>query len=96
MKTMVQPAISQMQDRDYQDVSDNFLPGLSQLYEDFVQRGWVTVPRSQMADDETYHAAPHYLHFRKELDCDDYVVSIRMVDLPRRPEVSSRTHAWTR
>jgi len=26
------------------------------------------------------------LEFRKQLDCDDYVVSIRMLDLPRRPE----------
>jgi hypothetical protein len=51
-----------------------------------VRQGWVTVQRSQMADDETYHAAPHYLNFRRELDCDDYVVSIRMVDVPRRPE----------
>jgi DNA-binding CsgD family transcriptional regulator len=83
---LVQPAISQMQNRGYQDVSDNFLPGLTKLYDDLVRQGWVTVPRSEMADEDTYHAAPHYLSFRKQLDCDDYVVSIRMVDLPRRPE----------
>ena len=86
MKMLVQPAVSQMQNRDYRDVSDNFLPGLTRLYDDLVRQGWVTVPRSQMADEATYHAAPHYLNFRKQLDCDDYVVSIRMVDLPRRPE----------
>ena len=86
MRMLVQPAISQMQNRDYQDVSDNFLPGLTRLYEDFVRQGWVTVLRSQMTDEEAYHAAPHYLNFRKQLDCDDYVVSIRMVDEPRRPE----------
>src|SRR5438270_560661 len=28
MRLLVQPAVSQMQNRDYQDVSDNFLPGL--------------------------------------------------------------------
>jgi DNA-binding NarL/FixJ family response regulator len=27
-----------------------------------------------------------YQDFRKHTDCDDFVVSIRMVDLPRRPE----------
>jgi DNA-binding CsgD family transcriptional regulator len=85
-KMLVQPAISQMQHRDYQDVSDNFLPGVSTLYENLVRQGWVTVPRSQMIDEDTYHAAPYYLNFRKQLDCDDYVVSIRMVDVPRRPE----------
>jgi len=85
-RTLVQPGISQMADRDYQDVSENFLPGLTRLYDDFVKKGWVTIHRSEMADDETYYAAPHYLNFRKQLDCDDYVVSIRMVDLPRRPE----------
>ncbi|HEV8292498.1 MAG TPA: LuxR C-terminal-related transcriptional regulator [Tepidisphaeraceae bacterium] len=85
-RLLVQPGVEQMQNRDYQDVSENFLPGLTTLYDDFVKQGWVTVPRSQMADDQTYHAAPHYRDFRKQLDCDDYVVSIRMVDLPRRPE----------
>ena len=85
-RTLVQPGISQMADRDYQDVSENFLPGLTRLYDDFVKKGWVTIHRSEMADDQTYYAAPHYLNFRKQLDCDDYVVSIRMVDLPRRPE----------
>src|SRR2546421_2094445 len=85
-RTLVQPGISQMAHRDYQDVAENFLPGLTRLYDDFVKKGWVTIHRSEMADDQTYYAAPHYLNFRKQLDCDDYVVSIRMVDLPRRPE----------
>jgi len=85
-KLLVQPAISQMENREYQDVSENFLPGLSKLYDQFVRQGWVTVPRGQMTDDETYYSAPYYHSFRKQLDCDDYVVSIRMVDLPRRPE----------
>jgi DNA-binding CsgD family transcriptional regulator len=86
-RLLVQPAIvQQMQDRDYQDVSENFLPGLSRLYDNFVKQGWVTIRREEMADDSTYHAAPHYQDFRKNVDCVDYVVSIRMVDLPRRPE----------
>ena len=85
-RLLVQPAIAQMEDRDYQEVSENFLPGLSRLYENFVRQGWVTVQRGEMTDDQTYYAAPHYRDFRRHLDCDDYVVSIRMVDLPRRPE----------
>jgi DNA-binding CsgD family transcriptional regulator len=85
-KELVQPAVSQIQHRFYQDVSDNYLPGVTKLYDDLVRQGWVTVARSEMADDQTYHAAPYYRDFRKHLDCDDYVASIRMVDVPRRPE----------
>lgn len=86
MKMLVQPAVSLMQHREYQDVSDKYLPGLTKLYDDLLRQGWVTVPRRWMADDKTYHAAPYYRDFRKQIDCDDYVVSIRMVDLPCRPE----------
>ena len=33
-----------------------------------------------------YRAAPMYRDFRRQIDCDDYVVSMRIVDVPRRPE----------
>jgi len=85
-KLLVEPGIQRMEDRDYQDVTENYMPGLSRLYDTFVRQSWVTVRRQDMVDDQTYYAAPHYRDFRKQLDCDDYVVSIRMVDLPRRPE----------
>lgn len=83
---LVKPAIAQLQNRNYQEVSDNVLPGVTKLYAVFSEQGWVTMPRRQMVNDDTYYAAPHYLDFRKSLDCDDYVVSIRMVDMPSRPE----------
>lgn len=86
MKMLVQPVASEMQDRDYQDVSDNFFPGLTRLYADLLRQGWVTSPRSEMTDEAAYHAAPYYLKFRKPLGCDDCIVSIRIVDVPRRPE----------
>ena len=86
MTSLVQPSISQMQNRDYQDVSDNFFPGLTRLYEDFLRQGWVTISRCQVTSEAAYHAAPYYLNFRRQLDCDDFLVSIRMVDVPRRPE----------
>src|SRR5580765_3300577 len=34
LSMLVQPSISQMEGRDYQDVSDNFVPGVTRLYED--------------------------------------------------------------
>ena len=85
-QALVQPAVSTMEQRQYQDVSASFLPGLSNIYEDIVRQGWATAARSQTVDDQTYHAAPHYLNFRKQFDWDDFVVSIRIVDFPRRPE----------
>jgi DNA-binding CsgD family transcriptional regulator len=86
MTHLVQPAMSEMQHREYQDVAENVLPGLTKLYEVFLQQGWVTMPRGDMVDEAAYYAAPHYREFRQKLDCDDYVVSIRMVDMPQRPE----------
>jgi DNA-binding CsgD family transcriptional regulator len=86
IRMLVQPGVSQMQDRDYQDVSDNYVPGITRLFEDLLRQGWVTTPRSEMADEAAYHAAPYYLNVRKPLDCDDYILSIRMVDVPLRPE----------
>ncbi|HXE52063.1 MAG TPA: LuxR C-terminal-related transcriptional regulator [Tepidisphaeraceae bacterium] len=85
-RSLVQPAVARMEQRPYEDVGGSFLPGITRLYDDLVRQGWVTAARSQMVDDQTYHSAPHYLDFRKPLDWDDYVVSIRMVDFPKRPE----------
>lgn len=86
MKMLVQPVVSEMQDREHQDVSDHFVPGIIRLHADFLRQGWVTMPRCEMTDETAYHAAPYYLKSRKPLGCDDYIVSIRMVDVPRRPE----------
>lgn len=85
-KMLAQAAASEMQNRDYQDVSDNFLPGITRLYGDLLRQGWVTTPRSEMTDEAAYHVSPYYLKSRKPLDCDDFIVSIRIVDVPRRPE----------
>jgi DNA-binding CsgD family transcriptional regulator len=86
MRTMVQPAVSQMDQRQFDDVSDNFLPGITNLNSQMEQQGWVTAAGSQLADASAYHASPWYQNFFKQIDCDDYVVSIRVVDVPQRPE----------
>lgn len=86
MQRLVQPAVSQMAERNYDDVSENTLPGLTRMYDHIVRQGWVTVARDQISDPTTYRAAPFYQNFRKQIDCDDYVASIRIVDVPRRPE----------
>jgi DNA-binding CsgD family transcriptional regulator len=89
MRARVQPAVSEWDRRAYDDVATNGMPGLTKLYREIVRQGWVTVARDDVTDAATYHAAPHYLNFRKHVDCDDYVVSIRVVDVPRRAEAIS-------
>lgn len=80
------PAVSRMEWRDYGDVSDNFMPGMTRLYGQLVRQGWATAARKEITDEASYHAAPMYRELWKPMDCDDYVVSVRLVDLPRRAE----------
>lgn len=85
-RKLVQPAISQLAQRKYEDVSENAMAGVTKLWDHMRTHGWVTLAGNQLADEASYHASPFYQNFRKEIDCDDFVVSIRVVDLPRRPE----------
>lgn len=90
----VQPAVSQLAQRKYEDVSENSFAGISSLWDRMQTQGWVTASRDQLSDEARYHASPFYSEFRRDLDCDDYVISIRVVDLPTRPEaiVVDRPH----
>lgn len=89
LRTAVPHAIAQFTNRGYEECSRDLMPGLSTLQSEIDRQGWVTVARDQITAAETYHAAPMYKDFRRQMDCDDYVVSIRMVDVPRRPEAIS-------
>jgi DNA-binding CsgD family transcriptional regulator len=86
---LVQPAIAQMNQRQFQDVAENFLPTVGRMYADMERQGWVTTAMSQVTDEASYHASPYYQNFRKQIDCDDNLTSIRVVDVPRRPEAIS-------
>lgn len=86
MRDLVQPAISQLDQRKYDDVSENVMAGVSNMWSQMQRQGWVTVAGNQIADTAEYHASPFYREFRQQIDCDDFVVSIRVVDLPARPE----------
>ena len=86
MRPLVEPAVSTLARRRYDDVSEHVMPGMSNLYDRISRQGWVTATRAEVADDSAYRAAPYYRNFRRRIDCDDYVVSIRIVDVPRRPE----------
>jgi DNA-binding CsgD family transcriptional regulator len=86
MSGLVQPAVSQLNQRKYDDVSENLMAGVSNMWEQMQRQGWVTTVGNLLADEAAYHASPFYLEFRQQIDCDDFVVSIRVVDLPARPE----------
>jgi DNA-binding CsgD family transcriptional regulator len=89
MRALAHATMSKFERRPFEDAAQNLLPGLDVLYARMLRQGWVTAARGEISDDATYHAAPHYLDFRRHIDCDDYVVSIRVVDVPRRPEAIS-------
>lgn len=94
MRPLVEPAIGMLAERGYQDVDQNILPGVANMYGQIVKQGWVTASRSQLVDEESYHAAPYYQNFHRLIDADDFVTSIRIVDIPRRAEgmVIDRPH----
>jgi DNA-binding CsgD family transcriptional regulator len=86
MRSLVQPAISQLDQRKYDDVSENVMAGVNNVWELMQRQGWVTAASNQIADEAAYHASPFYQNFKRHIDCDEYVGSIRVVDRPQRPE----------
>ena len=86
MRALADSAMGMLRRRTFDELSRDVLPGLATLYGHMLRQGWVTAARAELSDEESYHAAPYYRDFRRHLDCDDYVVSIRIVDVPRRPE----------
>ena len=89
VRKLVQPAFSEFDRREFVDVSRNLLPGITELHAQLERQGWVTAAGNQVCDPEEYHASPHYRNFRRHIGSDDYVVSMRIVDIPRRPEAIS-------
>ncbi|MGE3244304.1 MAG: hypothetical protein AB7I57_24785, partial [Pirellulales bacterium] len=89
MQPLLQQTLSEVDQRSFEDVSENFSPGMTLFHECMNQQGWVTVAGNMIHSGENYHSSPIYQRLRKPLDSDDYIVSIRVVDVPKRPEVIS-------
>ena len=85
LRQRLQPHVSEWEGRGYLD-ADVSNPGFKALYEEIVRQKWVTASRDELTDAATYHASATYLQLRRPLDLDDYVVSIRFVDVPKRTE----------
>lgn len=86
LKERLQPAVSQLERREYGEASQNLLPALQPLHAELQRQGWVTASRDELTDEASYHASPWYTDHRRPMDCDDFVISIRMVDVPQRAE----------
>jgi DNA-binding CsgD family transcriptional regulator len=85
--TLVHASTDTISNREVQEASDNFMPGQAAFWGQFDQKGWVTAARDQLTDAETYHASPGYLTHRRLANCDDYIWSMRFVDVPQRIEM---------
>jgi DNA-binding CsgD family transcriptional regulator len=82
-KPLLQPYVSQIDQRRTDDVSEN-MPAMSDIFAQMRGQGWVTVAGSQSAENA---ASPSNERLHELVDWGHYVVSIRVVDVPRRPEV---------
>jgi DNA-binding CsgD family transcriptional regulator len=82
-------AVSQFEQRGYADCSKDLLPGMASLHGILNRQGWVTAARDQFTSASEYYPSQSYVKFRNQIGCDDYVISIRIVDVPRRPEAIS-------
>jgi DNA-binding CsgD family transcriptional regulator len=86
-KALVHTSTDFVSNRDIKEISNDFLPGQDKFWAEFQKHGWVTAARDQLTDAATYHAAAGYQNLRRHADCDDYIWSMRFVDLPRRIEM---------
>jgi hypothetical protein len=58
LRERLHPAVSQWETREYDEVSENLMPGLKTLYGEIVRQKWVTASRDEITDEATYHASP--------------------------------------
>ena len=69
------------------EVTANAMPTAAKLFDAYARNGWVTASRDELVDLKTFHASAMYIKFRKPLDCDDQIVSVRAVDIPQCAEM---------
>ena len=84
---LVHTAATTVSHQEPQEISDTFIPGHAKLVAEFEKHSWVTTSRDKLTDIAVDHASPVYQNLRRHADCDDYVCSMRFVDIPRRIEM---------
>jgi DNA-binding CsgD family transcriptional regulator len=84
---LLQPHVSQIDQRRIDEVSENSMPAMAGIYAQMKSQGWVTMAGSENVDENATQSSPMDQALLERADWGPYVVSIRVVDVPRRPEV---------
>lgn len=86
-RAMLDDSLTEISYREFDDISQNTYPGTDVAFKHFFDNGWATMVGRELADPEVVRASAQYQNFRKPLNCDDLVMSIRTVDIPNRVEL---------
>jgi len=86
-RAMLDESMMQVSHRGFDDISQNTSPGIDVMFKQFSEKGWATMIGQELADPEEMRASPMFQNFRKPMNCDDLVLSIRKVDIPDRLEM---------
>jgi DNA-binding CsgD family transcriptional regulator len=86
-KPLLQPYVSQIDHRRIDDVSDDRMRAMSGIVAQIKAQGWVTMAVSEEAHEQSRQLSPIDDEFLDSVDWGPALFSIRVVDVPRRPEV---------
>jgi DNA-binding CsgD family transcriptional regulator len=86
-RAMLDASLDSISHRELDEISQNTAPGTDVALRQFAEQGWATAVGCELADLNEFRTSPMYQNFRKPLNCDDYAISIRAVDIPRRVEI---------
>jgi DNA-binding CsgD family transcriptional regulator len=88
METMYRSAVARLSQRSFEDVAQDD-PGIPMVVEQLRSQGWVTVAANNLSDIAASICWPMYEEVLSKIDCEHNVNSIRIVDVPQRPEAIS-------
>ncbi len=86
-KSLLQPVVSQIDQRHVNDVTENVNPGMASIYAQMRGQGWVTMAAEHGNADANDRLTPLEQKLNRRWDWGPVLISIRIVDVPRRPEV---------
>jgi DNA-binding CsgD family transcriptional regulator len=86
-KSLLQPVVAQLDQRHVDDVTENVNPGMANICAQMKTQGWVTMAGGEVDVETNYPVSSLEQELNRRMDWGPALVSIRIVDLPRRPEV---------
>ncbi len=86
-RAMLDAALTEVSNTEFDAAAQPTFPGTDILRQRFAEDGCATMLSGELTDPAEFRASPMYQNFRKPLNCDDIVVSLRNVDIPNRVEL---------